>query len=110
MDDWFRNLLGELVNSTIYDVIKWLGTKGLVLTSPVWAPWAIKNRKPLIRRGKSISVLVADSVGVSDATTHALRGTVQGGGSMSGELSVGPAKKRSAAEELFGWYLRIHLS
>jgi hypothetical protein len=75
------------------------------------AVWAWRNRKQLEGHyAKNIRIAIADSVSVSDATTRALRGTVQGGGSVSGELSVGPPKNRSAAEEIFWWYWRIHLS
>src|SRR5687768_1704495 len=97
MVDWLRNLPGAVA----YDVIA-----ALLL---IFAGRAYQRLKRLEGSyGKDHLVTIADSVGVSDATT--LRGTVQGGGSMSGELSVGPPKRRSAAEEILWWYWRIRLS
>jgi hypothetical protein len=99
MDDWFRRLPEELG----YAFAWWL-----LLYSAERAYQRLKRLEGSY--DKNIRVAITDSVGVSDATTHALRGTVQGGGSMSGELSVGLPKKRSAAEEIFWWYWRIRLS
>ena len=119
MDDWLRNLPGELAYAVI-GALLWHSARRAGRTA-----W--QKRKRLIGRAKSLRVTVADRVGISDATTQTLRGggikghadsvgggalvgTAQGRSSAYGVLSVSFPKKLSAAEELFWWYWRIWLS
>jgi hypothetical protein len=114
VDDWLRNLPGELGYFAV--------ETGLWLS----ALWVYQNRKRLIRRGKSMHVTFADRVGISDSYAQeltgggiesqaalgggAIVGRAQGRSKASGVLQASFPKKHSPAEELLWWYWRIRLS